>query len=414
MSDPLWSLVAVELTDQPKQANFESFELRQEPQPFQVYGKQHIDEHASRQMDWAMRLPVSIRGALMPDAHAGFGLPIGGVLATANQVIPFAVGVDIGCRMALTIFEDPASFFKSHNHEAEKAIRNFTHFGMEGNPGFPAEHDVLDHPSFRTTELLRRLQGKAAKQLGSSGGGNHFVEFGTIEMHEANVLGLPSGRAYVALLSHSGSRGLGAGVARHYTDIAMDKCRLPDMIKHMAWLDMHTEEGQEYWISMQLAGAYASACHEVIHANLSRELGLTPLIQVSNHHNFAWKEKFSDGNEYVVHRKGATPAGKGVMGIIPGSMCAPAYLVSGKGNESTLLSASHGAGRAMSRQRAKERITVSGLRKTLSSSGVQLIGGNVEEAPEAYKDIASVMKSQRALVNIEGVFYPKIVRMNKD
>lgn len=412
--DPIWSGVANEITGAPEEQKFESFQLLALPEAYQVYGSQHIKGGAIKQMDLAMRLPVSVRGALMPDAHTGFGLPIGGVLATANQVIPFAVGVDIGCRMALTIFEDAGHFFKSRSYEAELALRKCTHFGMEGHPEFRATHEVLDRPEFAEMELLKRLQGKAAKQLGSSGGGNHFVEFGTLELNQGNALGLSSGRAYVALLSHSGSRGLGAQVAKHYTDIAMDRCRLPNEVRHLAWLDLNTEAGQEYWMSMQLAGDYATACHEVIHRNLTLELGLTPVAHVSNHHNFAWKEQFSDGKEYIVHRKGATPSGEGVLGIIPGSMCSPAYLVAGTGDERSLCSASHGAGRAGSRQSAKETITASALKKRLAQSGVRLIGGNVEEAPDAYKDIDAIMMAQRSLVTVQGRFNPKIVRMNKD
>jgi tRNA-splicing ligase RtcB len=165
---------------------------------------------------------------------------------------------------------------------------------------------------------------------------------------------------------------------------------------------------------MNLAGDYAKACHDRIHANLLKALGLEALAVVENHHNFAWKERLTDGREVVVHRKGATPAHAGELGIIPGSMTTPAYLVEGKGGDRTLHSASHGAGRAMSRKRAKESMTVSGLRKMLSDAGVTLIGGSVEENPLAYKDIERVMDAQDELVTVWGRFLPKIVRMNKE
>ncbi|KAG4069364.1 hypothetical protein HA402_012217 [Bradysia odoriphaga] len=349
----------------------------------------------------------------MPDAHTGYGLPIGGVLATHNAVLPFAVGVDIGCRMALTLFDEGESFLKRFSHQTKVALKEYTHFGMEGGLEFDQEHEVLDSPVFQSTELLRKLQAKAARQLGSSGSGNHFVEFGIIEMLEGNVLQLPP-KKYLALLSHSGSRGLGANIAQHYTRIAMDTCKLPKSAQQLAWLDLNSSAGQEYWLSMNLAGDYAKACHDRIHFNLAKALGLTPLAKVENHHNFAWEDTLANGQPVIIHRKGATPAHAGEMGIIPGSMCTAAYLVMGKGVDNALYSASHGAGRAMSRKRAKENMTVSGLKKMLSAAGVTLIGGSVEENPLAYKDIENVIHAQQELVDIQGRFMPAIVRMNKD
>jgi tRNA-splicing ligase RtcB (3'-phosphate/5'-hydroxy nucleic acid ligase) len=143
-------------------------------------------------------------------------------------------------------------------------------------------------------------------------------------------------------------------------------------------------------------------------------VGLQAIAIVENHHNFAWMDTLSDGRNVIIHRKGATPAHKGELGIIPGSMTTPAYLVSGKGVEQSLYSASHGAGRAMSRKKAKETTTVSELKKMLSSAGVTLIGGSIEESPLAYKDIEKVMNAQNELIQIEGRFLPKIVRMNKE
>ena len=165
---------------------------------------------------------------------------------------------------------------------------------------------------------------------------------------------------------------------------------------------------------MTLAGDYAKACHERIHANLLKALGLKALHVVENHHNFAWKDKLADGKEVIVHGKGATPAHVGELGIIPGSMTTPAYLVAGRGVEAALNSASHGAGRAMSRQKAKDSMTVSAMKKMLTNAGVTLIGGTVEENPLAYKDIEQVMAGQQALVDIQGKFFPRIVRMNKE
>jgi tRNA-splicing ligase RtcB len=224
-----------------------------------------------------------------------------------------------------------------------------------------------------------------------------------------DLLNIPKG-SYLALLSHSGSRGLGANVAKHYTDIAMDVCRLEKSAKHLAYLSMDSHEGQEYWAAMNLAGDYAKACHDHIHSRLAKETNIKTLAKFDNHHNFAWKEQLN-GKEVIVHRKGATPAHKGVVGIIPGSMTAPGYVVVGKGNSASINSASHGAGRVLSRSEAKRSITGSEMRKYINDQGIDLIGGGVDESPFVYKDIEVVIKQQLDLVDIAAKFYPKIVKM---
>jgi tRNA-splicing ligase RtcB (3'-phosphate/5'-hydroxy nucleic acid ligase) len=217
-----------------------------------------------------------------------------------------------------------------------------------------------------------------------------------------------------ALLSHSGSRGLGAEIARHYTKVAKQVCMLPGDASSLAWLDLDTEAGQEYWLAMNLAGEYASANHHQIHERIGAALGERALLMVENHHNFAWKETLGDGTEVIVHRKGATPAGMGVLGIIPGSMTAPGFIVKGKGSAESLNSASHGAGRLMSRTAAKQSITNKMVRQELEKHGVDLLGGGLDEAPMAYKDIRKVMHEQDELVDVLGTFVPKIVRMCGD
>jgi tRNA-splicing ligase RtcB (3'-phosphate/5'-hydroxy nucleic acid ligase) len=395
-----------------EEKTFKTFALNEVIAPYQVYGKQHIEEIAQKQMDIALRLPISVKGALMPDAHSGYGLPIGGVLACDNAVIPYGVGVDIGCRMALTIYDLSEKQLAQKTYEFKTALKAHTHFGMDGMLDVPQDHEVLENTNFQSTALLRRLHGKAIRQLGTSGGGNHFVEFGLVELNENNTLGIPSG-TYVGLLSHSGSRGFGATIAQHYTNIAMDKCKLPKEAKHLAWLDMNSAEGQEYWLSMNLAGEYAKACHDRIHFNLAKAMGIKPIAKIENHHNFAWKE-IVGSKEVIVHRKGATPAHKGELGIIPGSMTSAGYIVSGLGIEAAINSASHGAGRQMSRSKAKNSITVSDFKKITKNAGITLLGATPEEAPMAYKNIEEIMVAQQNLVAIEGKFIPKIVRMNKE
>ena len=378
---------------------------------FNVFGQEHIEEGAMHQMYQAAKLPISVAAALMPDAHHGYGLPIGGVLATENAVIPYGVGVDIGCRMCLSIFDINPKELVQKEAWFTRELNEATLFGSGKEFKTCSYDEVVDSPVFKDTALLKGLQGRAAKQLGSSGSGNHFVEFGVIELTEKDdLLGVEAG-IYLGLLSHSGSRALGANVAAHYTKIAKQKRRLPGEANNLAWLSMDEAEGIEYWNAMNLAGDYASACHHVIHAKIAKQLGRRPMKMVENHHNFAWKETWN-GKAVIVHRKGATPAGKNVLGIIPGSMTAPGFIVKGKGEEASINSASHGAGRKLSRTAAMKTITMNRMKDELHKHGVTLIGGGLDEAPFAYKDIDVVMQSQQALVDVVGKFTPKIVKMD--
>ncbi|MEJ7645908.1 MAG: RtcB family protein [Chryseolinea sp.] len=410
INDSIWSKVALELIPQEKKSL--SHELNKKRMDYRIYGASEIEEGARNQMEIAMKLPVTVGGALMPDAHQGYGLPIGGVLATKNAVIPYGVGVDIGCRMCLTAYPIDEVFLQRKSSVLKQILLDNTSFGRQ-TVKRPREHEVLDSNLFKEITILKPLHGRAAMQIGSSGSGNHFVEFGLMELHASNEWNLTAGK-YLALLSHSGSRGLGAEIARHYTKVARQVCLLPGEAANLAWLDLNTEAGQEYWLAMNLAGDYASANHHQIHQRISTALGEQALLRVENHHNFAWKETLSDGTEAIVHRKGATPAGKGVLGIIPGSMTAPGFVVKGKGNIGSLESASHGAGRLMSRSKAKQSITNKMLKQILEKSGVELIGGGLDEAPMAYKDILKVMHYQNELVDVLGTFVPKIVRMCGD
>ena len=409
----VWGRLSEHFCPQVEQPEFTTFRLRSEPLPYKNYGGKDVEHLAIQQMNLAMSLPVAMQGALMPDAHAGYGLPVGGVLAVENAIIPYAVGVDIGCSMSLTLFRESPQHLQRYAHQAKEALKKWTHFGMEGGLDVRQEHEVLERSEFREIPLLKPLHGKAVRQLGTSGGGNHFVEFGDMQLFAGNVLGLPEG-AYMALLSHSGSRGLGAEIARHYSVIARERCKLPRQAQHFAWLNMASAEGEEYWKCMNLAGDYAKACHERIHANLTKEMELHVIANVNHNHNFAWKETLPDGREAIVIRKGATPAHYGEAGIIPGNMTTAGYLVCGRGVPDALYSASHGAGRAMSRKEARESFTWSALNKMLASAGVTLIGGSIEEAPPAYKDVEHVMEAQASLVEVHGRFMPRIVRMNDE
>lgn len=402
--------IAALLVPQPKAAGYE-LPLAEKEIHFNVFGPEGIEPGALAQMHTAAKLPVAVGGALMPDAHFGYGLPIGGVLATQNAVIPYGVGVDIGCRMCLSIFDMPPEDLYKREDYFTRELNEATLFGAGALFKNASEHPVMDQKEWNYLSLLKGLQARAEKQLGSSGSGNHFVEWGFVDIKERDaVLGVAPG-SYVALLSHSGSRALGANVANHYTKLAKEKRRLPPEAVNLAWLSLDEEAGIEYWMAMNLAGDYAAACHHIIHQKIAAQLATQPIKMVENHHNFAWKETW-EGKNVIVHRKGATPAGKNVLGVIPGSMATPGFLVKGKGEAASLNSAAHGAGRLMSRTAALKAINHKQLQELLDRQGVKLMGGGLDEAPSAYKDIHEVMKAQVDLVDTIGVFHPKIVKMD--
>lgn len=407
--DGVWGKIAESLLDP---VNVTKQKLNTHRAPFHIYGENEIEEQAKYQLYDALKLPISVAGALMPDAHVGYGLPIGGVLATKNAVIPYGVGVDIGCRMCLTIYPVKASYLKGKKHQLENMLSEHTKFGMYETHKIKHDSPVFERDEFKTIPLVKRLKDKAYKQLGTSGGGNHFVEFGEVNILDVNnEWDLPIGE-YLGVLSHSGSRGLGANIAKHYTYLATKQCPLPKHVQHLAWLDLNTHDGQEYWLAMNLAGDYAQACHDDIHKRIAKLLGERPIAKIENHHNFAWKQEVN-GEECIVHRKGATPAKKGELGIIPGSMTAPGFIVRGLGNKDSLQSASHGAGRLLSRRQCKMKLTQSAIKKELQKHEVSLIGGGIDEAPMAYKNIEKVMQNQLELVEVVGKFTPKIVRMDR-
>lgn len=388
--------------------------LRASPLPFETWGQAGIEPAAQQQMVNAMRLPVAVAGALMPDAHVGYGLPIGGVLATQDSVIPYAVGVDIACRMRLSVYDAPPRLLLERRMQLEKALIERTMFGAgQGWSGSDrADHEVLDDPAWKETGLLRGLQQKAGTQLGTSGTGNHFVEWGILELQqEMPELGLQAG-SYLALLSHSGSRGVGFAIANQYSRLARElHPSLAPSVSHLAWLSLQSAAGQEYWLSMELAGRFASANHHVIHQRVAQAAGLTEMAHIENHHNFAWRERLAEGREAIVHRKGATPAGAGVLGVIPGSMGDAGYVVRGKGVPASLNSAAHGAGRRMSRRAAVDSITQPMRDQYLRQREIILLGGGLDESPQAYKNIEEVIAAQQDLVEVVGQFSPRIVRM---
>lgn len=366
---------------------------------YKVWGREHIESGAFEQINLACEIPAARSAALMADAHQGYGLPIGGVLALENAVSPYAVGVDIGCRMRISMFDLPVSYLRERRENLVEAILANTRFGTGSEFQKPKQHDVLDNPLWSKLKVLKQNRDKAVAQIGTSGGGNHFVEFGIVTIGDEEYLGL---------LSHSGSRGTGAQVCNYYSKIAVNNLKPSEKSKFakLAWLSLSTEAGQEYWAAMNLMGEYAHANHELIHQDIAKHLGAEIVDKIENHHNFAWKE---DG--LIVHRKGATPAHLGVKGVIPGSMGEPTFLVEGLGVADSINSASHGAGRLMSRTKAKELFSLTKVREELAAKDITILGAGADEVPGAYKRIEDIMDAQKDLVKIVGKFDPKIVKM---
>lgn len=402
---PYFGPFAVEVMEA---ANF----TRPAPIDYQVWG-QEIDDACRAQMKQACALPMAVGAALMPDAHVGYGIPIGGVLALEGAVVPYAVGVDIACRMKLSVLDIPTTELRNNFHRFKSALDKGTRFGVGAVHERPQQHDVMDN-DWTVTRITRENRDKAWRQLGTSGSGNHFVEFGTFTLEQRDEeLGLDAGE-YVALLSHSGSRGTGASVCDTYSNIA--RGRLPKRyadLGRLAWLDLKDEAGQEYWAAMNLMGDYAAANHDVIHRLVSQVVGGRIIAGVENHHNFAWKE-IHNGRELIVHRKGATPAGAGVLGVIPGSMADPAFVVRGNGNAASFESAAHGAGRRMSRTAAREKYSWRAVQKDLEVKGIRVLSAGADEVPYVYKNILDVMREQQDLVETVARFDPKIVKMSDD
>ena len=351
-----------------------------------------------RQMELAMSIPPAVQGALLPDAHPGYALPIGGVIALKNAISPAFVGYDIACRMHATFFQiQEADTEQDALMQILELIKDITSFGV----GSTAHHDhpVMDDPRWDQFESTRSLKKKADSQLGSSGGGNHFAAFMTAITDTSELSG--------AFVTHSGSRGTGYQLAGHYAKHAagyIQKKGLKGIPKGYEWLDMDTEEGQEYFNVMGLMGDYAKANHLLIHKAFVDRYQHAVVQVVSNHHNYAWEYP----DNLFIHRKGATPADKDVLGIIPSSMATPAFVVRGKGNPDSLYSAAHGAGRISSRSKAKTVFDKTAYQHRVTQAGILTYGIDTDESYQAYKDIEEVMNAQTGCVDIVMTLHPRV------
>lgn len=375
-------------------------QMLEQPKPLNIFGSNLIEQSTIDQMNTCLSIPVAIRGALMPDAHLGYAMPIGGVIELDNAISPSFVGYDISCMVMLTIFDITHEQFMAKRFDYANILKNVTRFGRNTFPEGSRQHYVMNDSRWNETNILRGLKGLAQKQLGTSGGGNHFADLVLLENNR------------IGLLTHSGSRGTGHKFATHYTKAAKnytDKIA-SNIPKGYEWLDLDTDEGNEYLRGMRLLGDYALANHEIIHRFFEAESNLTPTGNIYNRHNFAWDENSS--MNIITHRKGATPAHDGQLGLIPGSSGTPSYVVFGLGNDVALNSASHGAGRVGSRKQAIELHNKPKFEEHMLQADIMHFGLSPDETYQAYKPISVVMNAQKDNVTMISKMYPKVVIMS--
>ena len=338
--------------------------------------------------------------ALMPDVHLGKGALVGSVLATKEAIVPAAVGVDIGCGMGAIKMPFRADRLEGKLKKIRKDIEAAIPVGFNENKTI--EKSVNNWQGWKSFKDLhagvQHLEGKATKQLGSLGGGNHFIE---ICLDTENQ---------VWIMLHSGSRNIGNMLAQRHISTAKELAKLAEVSlpdRDLAYFVAGTSEFEAYWRDLQWAQNYARYNREVMMARVKRIVEqhaaggkpTKPLLEVNCHHNYAEKEVHF-GEEVYVTRKGAVRAQKEDYGIIPGSMGAKSYIVKGKGNAHSYCSCSHGAGRLMSRSKAKKSFSLDDLIAQTQGVECRKDNGIIDEIPGAYKPIEEVMAQQKDLVEI--------------
>lgn len=365
-----------------------------------------LESETKRQIINLANLPFAFHHvALMADAHLGYGMPIGGVLASEEYIVPNAVGVDIGCGIvAIQTTLSKKKFLKQKDiigHDITRSIPRGFH-----------KHKTPQESSFFNNipdiEILKREVSNAQRQLGTLGGGNHFVDILTDE------------NDIIWIMVHSGSRNIGKKIADLYHKKAIKFTQenfnnFPG--NDLAALSVRSKEGEDYITSMQFAQDFAlnnrQRMLEIVIDIFQRNYpGVEFKNEINIHHNYASPEKHF-GKRVWVHRKGAISAQKGQPGIVPGSMATNSYITIGKGNPDSFNTASHGAGRRMGRKEAKRRFSYQQVVKALQDKNVSVFSTNnaglIEEFSESYKDVDDVMKLQDDLVEIKYKLFPVVV-----
>lgn len=383
--------------------------VKAEKQPAPVFG----DPDQGTLEQYENVLLRAKRGALMADAHLGYVMPIGGVMAYRNKVSPVGVGFDIGCgNMAVKLDR------KAHDFDVSTAlniIQERINFGLGGqNPAGPQDHELFEAPEWDAIPGRVRgdLKQKARDQLGSVGSGNHYVDIFRDE------------DSYIWIGVHFGSRGFGYKTAQGFMNLSQGKMWKDNFEQKEVLIDLDTPLGHDYFAAMNLAGRYAYAGREWVCYTLANAFDSVILEEVHNNHNFAWKEEH-DGEELVVVRKGATPAFPGQRGFVGGSMGDISVILEGVDSEASrqaLYSTIHGAGRLMSRTQAKGNYRGRDLSQSaikpdmiydrLQKMGVELRGGGLDEAPQVYRQLKDVLQSHEETVRIVHRLHPLGVVMD--
>ncbi len=363
-----------------------------------------IEQPALDQLKRMANLPI-VHGhiAAMPDVHLGKGATVGSVIPTRSAIIPAAVGVDIGCGMCAVRTTLDATALPESLREVRNAIERAVPVGFDMHSSRNARNDaaravepglraILDrHPKI---VAKTRNRDAWARQLGTLGGGNHFIELCLDE----------NDRVWVML--HSGSRGIGNRIGQYFIERARESAqrsnlRLPD--RDLAYFVEGDGLFDDYWTALNWAQTYAARNRremlDLVLAAIARHLPEFELAEtaINCHHNYAARE-IHDGSEIYVTRKGAIRAGAGELGIIPGSMGARSYIVRGRGNPKSFESCAHGAGRRMSRAAARKRFSRDDLERQTAGVECRKDRGVIDEIPGAYKDIDTVMANQDDLV----------------
>lgn len=406
--------------------------LNEKPGPYRVWAK-IVEQETKKQMDTVASLPVFVKGALMSDGHPGYGMPVGGVAGLYDAISPYFVGPDIGCRVSAGFFTVAGGKMTPLMRNAiEEAIVKVSRFGFDH---LNETHPLMKAAIWNKISQLKNVKELAESQLGTSGGGNHFIDLMETSLSVAGADANTEMPVY-ALVLHSGSRGAGKKLADYYFAAARAQCEsrniaMPPKYEYLAY---DSQDGREYFTVMNLMLLYSLANHEVIFGRIynkieqfvsqqnlfgatrrsvtvnNRKGGPIEISYISNPHNLASIEPVGEQN-LVVHRKGATPAGKGVIGIIPGSSGSNSYIVVGKGNSESLNSASHGAGRPFSRKAAAAAHDKSAWEAHMQERDIHYHGVAKDETVFSYKDIEEVMGQQADLVDKLATMKPLFVAM---
>lgn len=386
--------------------------------PAKVYHRDHrhpgntgkcIEAGAIEQLINTARLPFAFHHVVLnADGHQGYGMPIGGVLATQNVIIPHAVGVDIGCTMS-------ALKLGFKKEQITKEVRLKIHEGIKKTIPMGYEHHKdrqdprwMPSTSYQDLFIVKQQYESAIKQVGTLGGGNHFIELQADQNDD------------VWIMVHTGSRNLGKKVADHYDHMAKELnkkywSQVPEAWQ-LAFLPIGTREAGQYIEEMKYCMEFARLSHTLIQTRLLEIIAdamhgaaAVNTMQVCSHNYARIEHHF--GEDVWVHRKGATSARLGETGIIPGSMGSCSYIVKGKGNLDSFTSCSHGAGRALGRKAAKRALNLEEEKKLLDDQGIVhslTTTNSLEEATHAYKDVSDVMEQQTELVEIAYTLKPLV------